>query len=91
MEVGRIAVGTLFLRTVDRPIYMSTKSTLKHTRTCTVHVALITRGLLVKTSGSFSLNSGTAAIQCMGLAHTGKVLRASPMAAASMTLTWVGG
>ena len=83
-EEGRTSDGTLFLRTVDRP-------TCDGDIKACIHVALINRDLLVKTSGSFSLNPGTVAIQCMGLAHTVKVSRASPMAAASITLTWVGG
>ena len=46
--------------------------------------------LLSKSSGSWSLKAGTAAMHCTGLAHTGKVSTTSPTAAASRMLTWRG-
>ena len=84
LEEGRTSAGTLFLRAVERPICN------RNIKAC-IYVALINRDVLVKTSGSFPLNPGTVAIHCMGLVHTVKASRASPMAAASITLTWVGG
>ena len=39
-------------------------------------------------SGSLSSNSGIAAINLMGLEHTGNVSSTSPTAAASRILTW---
>ena len=90
------SAGVGLRRAVERPT-KNEKIAKAHTHTHThthTHIHLPPPNyihLLAIMSGSWSSNSGMAAIHLMGLEHTGNVSSTSPTAAASRILTWEGG